>query len=125
MTQTPTPTASGSSEVGVKPGRDIAAASATRPITTKTRIPAQRRRAESTPASAPSSRIATVMVPIRIGLSLRPTSEMNPSATGPGVDTTTTSATDCTGVARAWTRLVSAWLTVIPASAATAPARAR
>ena len=44
--------------------------------------------------------IATVTPATRIGLSLRPTTWMSASATGPGVLAMTTSATACTGVAR-------------------------
>ena len=68
--------------------------------------------------------IARVTPPIRIGLSLRPTSWISVSAIDPGVWTMTTSATAWIGVARALSRFVSMWLTAMPDRPATAPASA-
>ena len=61
--------------------------------------------------------------PIRIAVSVDDT--LAPEATGPGVTSMTTSATPCTGVARALSTFVSAWETAMPAPPATAPASAR
>ncbi len=122
--QTMTPTASGSSEYGVKSGRVIAATSATAAIAQKTRWPKTLRRAVSSPATAPSPRIAIVTPATRKGLSLRPTRWISLSATGPGVLAMTTSATTCTGVARALSNRVATSAATTPARAADAPARA-
>ncbi len=60
----------------------------------------------------------------RIGLSLRPTTWISDSAIPPGVFAMITSATAWIGVARALRALVTAWLTAMPDSPATAPASA-
>src|SRR5690349_19845046 len=69
--------------------------------------------------------ITRVTPATRNGLSLRPTTWIRASATGPGVFSMTTSATTCTGVARWLSRPVSTWLTTTPARPVTAPASAR
>ena len=122
--QVTTPAANGRIDVEVNPGRDISAASATAPISRNTRLAAIRLRCDSTPASAPRAMMPNVTPATRIGLSLRPTTWISDSATGPGVFAMTTSATAWIGVARALRAFVTAWLTAMPDSPASAPASA-
>ncbi len=99
----------------MKSGRLIAATSETAAIAQKTRCPNRLRRAVSRPATAPSSTIVRVTPATRIGLSLRPTTWISDSTTGPGVLAITTSATTSTGVARPFSRCVTTWLAATPA----------
>ena len=68
--------------------------------TAKTSVGAHRDRAASRPAQAKTSAVSSSTLSTRKDLSCLPSTEMAPSATGPGVSRITSSATETTGDSR-------------------------
>ena len=114
----------GSASTGVATGR-VSAARVARPVSSRMNTtPSQVRRRARTPATADASRVTTVTLPSRIGLSRVPNCATAYSLTGVGVASMTADPTARTGEDAGSRRPATRCPTAIPATAARTPVSA-